>query len=152
MKKHQSTIQLFYDKKVLEKWVTIKAIDWTGDHVTHNYGAISDNNKFFPTYKSRQCKCSPLLAAFIENNTEYKIKPTGPDPEAAILHLLRSCFIHSHLMFSGSWSPYQILLQSDLVIDKAFVWACTLATKWLGPLILPVGYIPEWPPPCPEDD
>ena len=151
LKKHQEDVRVLYEKNVFRKWVTVKSMD-AFDKVTHNYGMITDINKLFPTFRSRQCKCSPRLAAFIQNHTAYVVPATGPDPERAMFHLLRTCFIQSHLMFRESWSPYQILLQSDLVIDKAFVLACIYATKWLGIMLLPVGGINQWPPICPEDD
>ena len=150
-KKYEEEIRLLYSKNVFRRWVTVKTLE-EFNKVTHNYGTISNINKPFATQKERQAKCSVNLAAWIRNHTPYRPDHAGPDPQSALTHLLRACFIHSNLMFREAWSPYQLLLQGDLVIDKAFVLACIYATKWLGILLLPVGSITQWPPMCPEDD
>ena len=151
LKKFEEEIRVLSEKNVFRKWVTLKTID-PFDKVTHNYGSISNINDRFATQKARQAKCSPSLAAWIHHHTPYRPGNFGPDPQSALEHLLRACFINSHLMFKESWSAYRILLQGDLVIDKAFVLACIYATKWLGILLLPVGSITQWPPMCPEVD
>ena len=50
-------------------------------------------------------------------------------------------------MFKDTYSPYQLLAMSHMILDMAFVRAVLLASAWLGPSAMPAGYIPSWPPP-----
>ena len=95
----------------------------------------------------RQVRCSPQLVAFIQNHTSYQQQVSGPDPEAALRHLLRRCFVGEHLMFKDAYSAYQLLCSSQMIIDMAFVRAVLAASSWLGPDAMPAGYIHTWPPP-----
>ena len=91
-------------------------------------------------------RCSPQLAGFVEHYTPYKKPLTGADPEAALRGLLRACFVGQDKMFVNAWSPFHLLCGSNLVLDHAFLRAVVAATRWLGPDVMPVGYLATWPP------
>ena len=73
------------------------------------------------------------------------------DPIKALNALLRSCFQMDHLIFTGSWSPYWLLHQSDYILDKAFVRAVIGVSRWLGEERFPDGLYGLWPPSAPAD-
>ena len=151
LSQHQAVIRNLHTRAQFDRWVAIPKLWETDTLVVHNFGTLPNLHNKFPASARRIVRCSPQLVAFIEHHTEYKKTHAGPQPEAALHHLLRACFIHSHLLFAGPWTAYNLLCQSDLVIDHAFIRAVLCASKWLGPKILPVGYIRAWPPPYPEE-
>ena len=55
-------------------------------------------------------------------------------------------FLNWRIMFTGAFSPYQLLCMIDMILDMAFVRAVLTASFWLGPDAMPAGYIPTWPP------
>ena len=91
-------------------------------------------------------RCSPQLAAFIEQHTRYKKPVVGADPEVALRYLLRACFVGDEKLFQNAWSPFNLLCSSNLVLDQAFLRAVVAASRWLGPETMPVGYTATWPP------
>ena len=54
-------------------------------------------------------------------------------------------------LFKGPYSAYNLLCSSKLVIDHAFLRAVLAASKWLGPMVMTVGYLAAWPPSDVED-
>ena len=70
----------------------------------------------------------------------------GANPESALLFLLRACFVEADRLFKGPFSPYNLLCSSKLVIDHAFFRAVLAASKWIGPIVMTVGYLSTWPP------
>ena len=119
----------------------------------HCFGSLPDVDRRFDRPGRRQVKCSPELSAFILGFTDYKHPGDGmPNPEAAMSHLFKACFLMHHLMFRNDSSPYQFLARSHNIIDLAFVRAVLTASRWLGPDDMPTGYIAHWPPPQPEGD
>ena len=78
--------------------------------------------------RRRHVRCSPRLASFIRGHTMYKEPVWGSDPQAALRFLLRSCFVCDGLIFNDSFSPYQLLCSSQMILD------------------MPAGYIDTWPP------
>ena len=111
------------------------------------FGSLPDVNNRFNAAARRQVRCSPQLAAFIVGHTAYKQPIVGPDQEAALRCLLRSCFVREICMFTNTCSPYQLLCRSHMILDMAFVRAVLTASAWLGPDAMPAGYTPTWPPP-----
>ena len=129
------------------RWITL-ADPWVPDlTLLHFFGSLPDVDGKFGASSRRQVRCSPQLAAFITSHTTYSNPFAGPDPEAALRHLLRSCFIMESCMFKNACSPYQLLCRSQMILDIAFVRAVLTASQWLGPHAMPAGYIESWPPP-----
>ena len=136
---------------VFNRWVSVPHL-WEPDLLLfHNFGTLPNVDNKFSGSARRTVKCSPQLATFIEHNTHYKRSVAGPQPDAALRHLLRACFISEELMFTGPFSAYNLLCTSNLVMDHAFLRAVVAASKWLGPTVFPVGYIANWPPPYEEE-
>jgi len=50
-------------------------------------------------------------------------------------------------MFVGAFSPYNLLVGGNLVMDLAFMRAVVAASTWLGAVSFPEGHISTWPPP-----
>ena len=64
--------------------------------------------------------------------------------------LTRVCALARHgtwRVFVGSYSPYNLLVGDNLVMDLAFMRAVVAASKWLGVGAFPEGHISTWPPP-----
>ena len=130
-----------------EPWVPIDD-PWSPDLALYiPFGSLTDRDCRLGKTSMRQVHCSKLLSSFIMSNTPYK-HPVGgtPEPERALQHLLRCCFLNEHCMFKGAHSPYWLLCNSCMVLDMAFVRAVRLASHWLGES-MPAGRIPQWPPP-----
>ena len=151
LSQHQERMRDMQKLAAFKRWVTIPQLWEPGSSVLHNFGTLANVDSKFPNAPLRKVRCSPQLATFIEHFTDYKKTHAGPRPDAALLHLLGACFVSSHLMFTGAFSPYNLLCASNLVIDHAFIRAVLAASKWLGPNLLPVGYMPNWPPPYDEE-
>ena len=84
------------------QWVTIDD-PWQPDlTLLHFFGSLPDVNNRFNAAARRQVRCSPQLAAFIVGHTAYKQPIVGPDPEAALRCLLRSCFVRENCMFTNA--------------------------------------------------
>ena len=142
-----TTMTLLDSQNTFKRWITIND-PWQPDlSLLHLFGSLPDMYGKFNTASRRQVRCSPQLAAFIQNHTFYKPKSSVPDPEAALRHLLKVCFVAENMMFKDAYSAYQLLCSSQLIIDMAFVRAVLTASAWLGPDAMPAGYIPTWPPP-----
>ena len=94
---------------------------------------------------------SQLLNIVLHLTLYKKAEGDDHDPIKALNALLRSCFQMDHLIFTGSWSPYWLLHQSDYILDKAFVRAVIGVSKWLGEDRFPDGLYGCWPPPAPAD-
>jgi len=129
------------------RWITIPFL-WEPDaSILQNFGSLpSLDNRIGGFSARRPVRRSPLLAIFIKNHTEYKQSITGPDPDAALRHFLRACFVMEEKMFVGSYSPYNLLSRGSMVIDLAFMRAVVPASKWLGVASFPKGHISIWPP------
>ena len=131
---------------VFKRWITILDL-WEPDfNILHNFGTLPNLDNKFSGSARRTVRCSPQLATFIEHHTAYKRMASGPEPEPALRHLLRACFVSEEKIFQGPFSPYNLLCSGNLVIDLAFMRAVVAASKWLGPHAFPAGYISEWPP------
>ena len=148
---HQASMRQMQTLGVFNRWVTIPHL-WEPDlTILHNFGTLPNVDNKFSGSARRTVKCSPQLANFIEHNTQYKRAVAGPQPEPALRHLLRACFVWEELIFTGPFSAYNLLCTSHLVMDHAFMRAVVAASKWLGPTVFPVGYIANWPPPYEEE-
>ena len=131
---------------VFNSWPTIDD-PWSPDiSLLHFFGSLPDRDARFNTAARRQVRCSPQLAAYILQQTDYKTPLDGPCPNLALLYLLRHCFIRSNYMFKVAFTPYQLLCSSHMILDMAFVRAVRAASEWLGPAAMPAGYIQTWPP------
>ena len=130
------------------RWITIPFL-WEPDDATRqNFGFLpSVDNMVSAMHARRPVRCSSLLAIFIKNHTEYQVGILGPDPQAALVHLLGACFVNYEKMFVGAFSPYYLLVGGNLVMDLAFMHAVVAASKWLGVGAFPEGHISTWPPP-----
>ena len=130
-----------------KRWLTIPAL-WEPDFtLLFHSGTLSNlDNKLAGAASRRVVRCSPQLAAFIEQHTQYKKPVIGPDPVAALRHLLRACFVCEEKLFQNAFSPFNLLCSSNLVLDHAFIRAVVAASRWLGPEAMPVGYMSTWPP------
>ena len=94
---------------------------------------------------------SQLLNIVLHLTLYKKAEGDDHDPIKALNALLRSCFQMDHLLFTGSWSPYWLLDQSDYILDKAFVRAVIGVSRWLGEERFPDGLYGLWPPPAPAE-
>ena len=91
--------------------------------------------------------CSPRLSAFIIGHTNYSHRADGPpDPKKALRALLRRCFVGGQWMWTLDYSLEKLFIHSHMILDMAFVRAVRVASAWLGPDAMPVGYIDTWPP------
>ena len=146
MSQHQVLMSQMEGLSVFKRWPAIPEL-WEPDFsLLHNFGSLPDMDNIFSAAARRAVRCSPQLAAFIEHNTGYKRPAAGRHPEAGLTWLLRACFVRADTMFKGGFSPYQLLCSGKLVMDLAFMRGVVAASKWLGPHVLPTGYISEWPP------
>ena len=138
---------------VFKNWVAIDE-PWQPDHaLLQLFGSLPDINGKFNTTARRQVRCSPQLREFIFTHTSYrKMKTDDLNPELALQCLLESCFVSQQRMFKNGHSPHKLISLSHMCIDMAFCRAVLLASAWLGPEVMPAGYIATstWPPP--EDD
>jgi len=143
----RNKMQFMQDNQCFLRWLTIQPL-WDPDNtLLHNFGTIANvDNKVGAAVYRRQARCSPQLATFVENKTGYIKTPLGPDPERALLCLLRACFVSPEKMLQGCWSPFHLLCHSKLVLDHAFLRAVVAASRWLGVEVMPVGFIEDWPP------
>ena len=147
------TIKTLHSQGAFKRWLTIDVL-WEPDlSLLQLFGSLPDmgarsDNVMDPWEPVR---CSPQLATFLQKNTFYKHPDRGPDPETALLDILRSCFVGHWMMFTDAFSPYQLLCSSRWVLDMAFLRAVLAASAWLGPGAMPVGYIDSWPPPDGEE-
>ena len=132
---------------VFKKWINLND-PWEPDtSLLHLFGTLPDINAMFTSANRRQVKCSPQLYSFIMGNTTYAHPVSGPRADKALEILLKHCFICADSMFDGAWSYYQLLSASHNILDMAFVRAVRAASDWLGPTMMPHGYILTWPPP-----
>ena len=145
------TMQDMSNSAAFKRWVTVPQLWESGPGVLHNFGALANLDNKFPNAPLRRVRCSPQLINFIEHRTAYVRPFAGPNPVNALTHLLRACFVSDHLMFIGPFSPYNLLCTSNLILDHAFIRAVIAASRWLGPNILPGGYMLTWPPPYAEE-
>ena len=128
------------------RWLTIPCL-WEPDaHMLQNFGSLPSLDNRLGASARRGVRCSPLLAVFIKNQTAYTQTCLGPGPEQALRHLLRACFVMEEKISQGTYSAYNLLCSSNLVIDLAFMRAVVAASKWFGALGFPEGHISEWPP------
>ena len=130
-----------------ERWISI-ADPWQDPDLKLwiIFGSLPNVSAKFGNAAGRKVRCSPELEAFILGKTDYRHTLFGPDPEAALRHLLRTCFTLADFMFQGACSPFQLLCRCQLILDMAFVRAVLIASQWLGFLGMPAGYIDKWPP------
>ena len=93
---HRRDLMIHMQKSgVFRRWITIPFL-WEPDDATRlqNFGSLpSVENLVSAMHARRPVRCSSLLAIFIKNHTEYKVTIAGPDPHAALTHLLRACFV-----------------------------------------------------------
>ena len=73
------------------------------------------------------------------------------DPTQALNALLRSSFRIPGLMFIGRNDPDMLFQTCDHILDKAYVRAVIIASKFLGPDRFPNGIYGLWPPEPPAD-
>ena len=129
-----------------KSWIVITD-PWKPDlTLLHLFGSLPNTGDKFSTAAKRQVRCSPQLAAFIHGHTGYADPPAGPDPVAALQCLLKSCFVRSPYMFKDSFSAFQLLSSSQLILDMAFVRAVLAASAWLGPHATAAGHKHAWQP------
>ena len=130
-----------------ERWVPVDD-PWVPNLALYiGFGSLPDKDNQSGKPYMRKVRCSNLLSSFILTHTTYK-HPVGgtPEPERALQHLLRCCFVNEHLMFKGANSPSRLLCNSCMVLDMAFIRAVFLASQWVGES-MPAGRIQQWPPP-----
>ena len=130
-----------------KRWISIED-PWQPD-VPHLQllGTLSVFNGRYSTPARRQVRCSPQLVAFTFGHTTYRHPLTGRNPEGSLQSLRNLSFLRDPFMFKNANSPYHLLCSSHMILDMAFVRAVLLASAWLGPEVVPAGYLPTWPPP-----
>ena len=65
-------------------------------------------------------------------------------------------YVHTYVrtyvrMLIGFWSPKELLVNCDHIVDKAFCMAVLAAAKWLQQDLFPHGIYEPWPPSAPAD-
>ena len=130
----------------LKRWISIDD-PWTPDPtLLQEFGSLPNRDGRFDKASRRVVRCSPQFDAFI-HHIGYKHPQGVPNPTSALHFVLKACFVKYESMFVDSHSPYQLLCRSQMILDMAFVLAVRLASAWLGPMVMPAGYFPTWPPP-----
>ena len=146
MSHHSETILTLRDTGLFERWVAIDD-PWKPDLRLYSwFGYLTDRDgQITSKTKRNEVRCSPRMRAFMLHHTAYKHPLSGPDPEQALDTLLKCCFVSEHLMFHGANCAYELLINSHMVLDMAFIRAVLLASQWLGDS-MPAGRIQQWPP------
>ena len=80
----------------------------------------------------------------------FAAQGTIPVPEQMIMTLLEQCVPCARKIFTGNYTPIKMLHMQDYVIEKTFVYAMMMLTKFLGAQQLPWGVF-KWPPAAPPD-
>jgi hypothetical protein len=92
--------------------------------------------------QQRMVRCT---VAFQHLLWEYSSNRGAPDAPDMLLKLLEACVPRASKIFVKSNSPLRILCQNDYIMEKAFVYATILLSKWLGGIKFPIGIF-DWPP------
>ena len=65
--------------------------------------------------------------------------------------LLEQCVPHSSKICCGNYGVMKLLHMNDYIIEKTFVYAIFLLSKWLGNDIFSCGIYGTWPPAPPAE-
>ena len=71
-------------------------------------------------------------------------------PQAMLMTLFEKCVPHARKIFAGNYDPMKLLHLNDYVIEKTFVHAMMILSKFLGDVWFKWGVF-KWPPPAPPN-
>ena len=71
-------------------------------------------------------------------------------PQAMLMILFEQCVPHVRRIFAGNYAPMKLLHMNDYVIEKTFVYAMIVLSKFLGKNWFAWGVF-SWPPAPPSD-
>ena len=146
--------ELAFDKLVrvaitsglLKRWIVVPHLWEASDQDTVPLGRVN----VLGSGVSRWARCSPPFKALLEA-TCPPTRFSGAKPEVMLQALLRRVVPRSTEIFSGAYSPMNLLHANDYIVCKAFVYAVVALSKWLGSERFPQGLYGTWPPQAPAD-
>jgi hypothetical protein len=124
--------------------------DWD-KNLTQHWGSTST---FHGRGQLRNIQCAQQFDNIIDTYARGPITTTegaighvrSRDPKLMLDTLLEKCVPHSSKIFCGNYGVMKLLHINDYILEKTFVYAIFLLSKWLGPDIFSCGIYGYWPP------